>query len=61
MSLTAQRGNQQGLDGVNAVFRLLELDSSKGLEHLIGDFHGIQAELLHDLPAHFGFKVMERG
>ena len=40
-----------GLDGVHPVFRLVKDDGGGGLEHLVGDLHGLPAELLAHLLA----------
>src|SRR5690606_35954157 len=45
----SQGGDQHRLDGVHAVFRLIEHDRSGAFEDLIGDFHGIDTVLLLNL------------
>jgi len=56
-----QRGVEDGLDRMHAVFRLAELARMRAEEDVVGDFHGLEAELLVDLLAHGGLAVVEGG
>ena len=56
-----ERGHEQRLDGVEAVLRLVEDDGGLGLEDVVGDLEGVQAELLEDLLAEGRLAVVEGG
>ena len=58
---SAERGVDHGLDGVHPVLRLVEHHRPGGLEHLVGDLHLRQAELLRDLRPDGGPGVVEGG
>src|SRR5690606_34184533 len=56
---TSQGGHQYRLDGVHAVFRLVENDRGGAFEYLIGNLHGSDAELLLDLLANNRLGIVE--
>src|SRR5919106_5918141 len=56
----SERRDQQRLDRVHAVLRLIEYDRRRRFEHLIGDLHGVQTELLADAGADLGLAIVER-
>src|SRR4051812_10534939 len=58
-SSVAQRGDHDGLDGVEAVLRLVEDDRVLGLEHVVGDLQPVHAEALVDVLADLGPAVVE--
>src|SRR5436189_3746649 len=61
MALLSQGGDENRLDGVHAVFRLLECDVVFRLEHLVGDLEAVlQAELVGHLFAHDRLRVVKR-
>src|SRR5690625_1643629 len=52
-------GDENRLDGMHAVLRLVEDDGSIGLEDLFADFHAVDTELLIDFLGDLGLPVME--
>src|SRR5262245_36137360 len=61
IALFAEGRDQDGLDGVQAILRLVEYDRRRRLEHIFGDFESVQAVLLINRLAHLGVAVVERG
>src|SRR6266566_5287567 len=60
--LLGKGGDQDGLDGVEAVLGLVEDDAGARLEDLTGDLETAgHAGVLHHLAAHRGVGVVERG
>jgi len=59
--LFGQRGDHDGLDGVQAVFGLEEGGIARGLEDLVVHLHAVDAVLLVDLLADGGLAVVEGG
>src|SRR5690606_24279565 len=55
----AQRRDEERLDGVHPVLGLVKGDGGVGFEHLFGDLHAFDAELLVDLLADLGLAVVE--
>src|SRR5690606_12949619 len=53
------RREQDRLDGVHAVFRLVEDDGSLGFENLLRHLHAVDAVLLVNLLADFGLAIVE--
>ena len=56
--LLLERGVHDSLDGVHAVLGFLELTCLMSEEHVVGDFHGLEAELLVDVLADGGLTVV---
>ena len=46
---------------MHPVLRLVKDDGGRGLEHLVGDLHGLPSELLAHLFPHLGLVVMVGG
>lgn len=57
-SVTQSR-HHHGLDGVHAVFRLVEDHGIGRFEDLVGDLHGVEFELNVDLLADRGLEVVK--
>jgi len=56
-----QRGDHDGLDGVQAVFGLEEGDIARGLEDLVVHLHAVDAVFLEDLLSDGSLAVVESG
>src|SRR6516164_7672581 len=60
--LCAEGGDEDGFDGVQAVFGLVEDDAGGGVEDVAGDFEAAgHAGVFHDLPADGGVGVVVGG
>src|SRR6516225_7945585 len=60
--LCAQGGDEDGFDGVEAVFGLVEDDAGGGVEDVAGDFEATgHAGVFHDFAADGGVGVVEGG
>src|SRR6516162_5710212 len=59
MSLFPERCDQDRLDRMHPILRLLERDVDLGFEDLLGHLHGGQAELLVDIPPDLRLQIVE--
>src|SRR3954451_1566396 len=58
---SGHRGDEDRLDRMHPVLRLVEHDRRRRLEDLLGDFHLGDPECLEHLLADLGLRVVERG
>src|SRR5581483_9876373 len=59
MASGPHRGDQDRLDRVHPVLRLVEDDRGRGFEHLLGHFHAVDPEAPGDVGADLGLGVVE--
>ena len=58
--MLSKRCDQNRLDRVHPVLRLLEGDLHLRYEHVLGHFHRRQTELLVNVAPHLGLQVVKR-